>query len=245
MRLGIQFACVLLAVCLTRITSAAIYNGNGATGFGGPIGNGSLTITDDGAGNITITTNAAGGNLGGNNVAFYLDTKPGGVANTTGLTDEADGGRRLISGIYTNNPSNGGVTNRSTINFSPGFLADYGIALEPTVFEGVFDLSTPSNFGFVTGNVIPNNSPYTVTVTRAQLGLGPTDPFSIVGTLLSGSIFRSNETFGASITDAGANPGFNGSLTFTSPLVFVVPEPGSLTALGFGAAALLVRARRR
>ena len=158
---------------------------------------------------------------------------------------EGDPGRRLISGVYTNNPNNGGVTNRSTVNFSPGFLADYGIALEPNVFEGVFDLSTPSNFGFVAGNAIPNSSPYTVTFTRAQVGLGPTDPFSIVGSLLSGSIFRSNETFGTSITDAGANPGFNGSLTFTSPLVFAVPEPGSLTAMAFAAAGLLIRTRRR
>src|SRR5438552_2066712 len=161
MRLCIQSACVLFVLCLARTASATIYTGNGATGFGGPVGNGSLSITDDGAGNITITTNVAGGNLSGNNIAFYLDTKAGGVANTSGLTDEADGGRRLISGVYTINPNNGGVTTRSTVNFSPGFLADYAIALEPNVFEGVFDLSTPSNFGFVTGNAIPNSSPYT------------------------------------------------------------------------------------
>src|SRR2546422_11430875 len=72
MRFCVQFACVLLLLSLVRTVSATIYNGNGATGFGGPIGNGSLSISDDGAGNITITTNAAGGNLGGHNVAFYL-----------------------------------------------------------------------------------------------------------------------------------------------------------------------------
>ncbi len=34
---------------------ATTFNGNGATGFGGPVGLGALTVTDDGAGNVTFS----------------------------------------------------------------------------------------------------------------------------------------------------------------------------------------------
>src|SRR3954464_10136640 len=56
---------------------AALYTGNGATGFGGPIGGASMTVTDDGLGNINFTLNS--GSFSGNALVLYLDTKAGGV----------------------------------------------------------------------------------------------------------------------------------------------------------------------
>src|SRR4051794_25579671 len=180
MRRFIRLLAGIAAISVAGVASAATYPGNGATGFGGPIGNGSIDVTDNGAGNLTFTVNPAGGNLGGNAAVLYLDTQPGGAADTAGLSDTADGGRSIVSGVNAGNPS------RSVVTFPAGFGADYGIAIEPNVFEGVFDINnTPANFNFVTGNAIATNGPYSVTVTRAQLGLGPTDPFSFVGNELS------------------------------------------------------------
>jgi len=221
---------------------SSTFNGNGATGFGGPIGNGSLTITDDGAGNLQFDLNPQGGNLGGNAAVMYIDSKPGGVTDTSTLNDSGDNGRKIVSGINTGNPS------RTIVSFSPGFLADYGISVEPSNFEGVFDLSNPTNFGFVTGNGIGGSSPYTVTITRTQLGLGPTDPFSVVVNEISETEYRSNETIGNSVVpspaDGGGNAGFNNPLNFTSAPQFTVPEPSTLSLLALGAIAAIRRRRR-
>src|ERR1039458_8970335 len=61
------------------------YRGNGNTGFGGAIGNGTLTLSDDGT-NISGTL-AVGGNM--NDVlVLYIQTGPGGFTNTSGFRSE-------------------------------------------------------------------------------------------------------------------------------------------------------------
>src|SRR5579863_3057797 len=83
---------------------AATYNGNGATGFGGAVGNGSVSITDTSS-SMTVTFNRGlSGNLD-NDLVLYLDTQPGGFADTSQFSDNGDGGRTAISGANTANPS--------------------------------------------------------------------------------------------------------------------------------------------
>jgi hypothetical protein len=240
---------LVLGMAAAGTAGAELYPGNGATGFGGPVGTGTLTVTDDGAGNIDFSL-TAGVPFTGNDLVLYLDTQPGGVANNATFTDNGDGGRTAISGANNGNPS------RSLVNFAPGFLADKAISLEPGIFAGLFDLSNPSNFGFIaSGNLAGAGAgPFTFSYSRAQLGLGPTDPFSFEGTLISTTAFRSNETIGASTTipdvGAGDNAGFNGSTTFSAANTFAVPAPvpaslwGGLGLIGLIAAGGIARRLR-
>ena len=228
---------------LTLAAGATTYSGNGGAGFGGPIGNGSLTITDNGSGtiNFSLTTGVP---FSGNDLVIYLDTKPGGVHDNSTFTDNGDPGRTAISG------ANNGMASRSLVTFAPGFLADDAISVEPGNFAGLFDLSNPASFNFLfSGNLSGSGTgPFKFSYTRGQLGLGPTAPFSFEGTLISTTAYRSNETIGASTTvpdnttDA-PNAGFNGSTTFGTAATFSVPEPSVLSVLALAGAAATRRRR--
>src|SRR6266480_2121151 len=92
-------SCVVLALWVVGLcvsVRAATYSGNGNTGFGGPIGQGSLTLTDDGT---TVSGTLTKGAGGFNDVlVLYVDSVPGGFSDTSGFTDSGDGSRRAISG---------------------------------------------------------------------------------------------------------------------------------------------------
>ena len=91
---------------------ATNYPGNGKTGFGGTVGNGSLDVSSTVA---TFTFKLNRGTADMNDVlVIYLDTKGGGITSTSVLTD--------------------GGTNRSVFNFnSPSFQPDFALAFKPTV----------------------------------------------------------------------------------------------------------------
>lgn len=223
-----------------------VYPGNGGTGFGGPIGTGALTLSETVPGVIDFSL-TAGVPFSGNALVLYFDTNPGGAVDTSTFTDTADGGRTAISGF------NGG--SRTLAVFPAGFGADFAATVEPGVFGGLFDLSTPGSFGFVASGGLSGSGtgPFTFSYTRAQLGLDPTEALSFVGTLISTSAYRSNETFGPSVTVPGTggdapNAGFLGSTTFSAANTFgTVPEPASmaLTALGMGIGGVVANRRRR
>src|SRR5439155_9520510 len=82
----------LLLLTLVPFAHATAYPGNGGTGFGGPVGNGTLTVTDNGSGTINFSF-VPGTSFSGNALVLYVDTKSGGVNNTSTLTDHSDGGR--------------------------------------------------------------------------------------------------------------------------------------------------------
>ena len=224
MKVGFSFVLAASALAALPVMGwADTYAGNGASGFGGPIGKGTLTITDDGAGNIHFSL-APFGSFSGNDLVLYLDTQPGGAANNALFTDNGDGGREAISGANNGNPS------RALVNFAPGFLADKAISVEPGVFAGLFDLTNTSSFGFINGGNLAGSGsgPFTFSFSRKDLGLGPKQPFSFEGTLISTTAFRSNETIGNSISIPPGDPGFNGTLTFTAANNFAVPVPSSV-----------------
>ena len=60
------------------------YHGNGNTGFDGAIGNGTLTLSDDGT-NIsgTLTVGASMNDV----LVLYIQSGPGGFTNTSGFND--------------------------------------------------------------------------------------------------------------------------------------------------------------
>jgi len=160
-----KISAILAVLALPTLGGAAVYNGNGATGFGGPVGTGNVTITDDASG-MVITLNK-GANGFNDALVLYLDTQPGGFSDTSLFSDNADGGRGAISGANSGNPS------RSTVTFPGGFGADYGIAVE-NGFIGVFQLAPGGNgslnFLFGQGQSGNNNAPsYSISISPAQM----------------------------------------------------------------------------
>jgi len=235
---------IVAAICGTA--GATTYNGNGATGFGGSVGTGSVSITDSLSG-MNITFNRGSGTMD-NNLVLYLDTQPGGFTDTSTFGDGGygDPGRTAISGYNSGNgPS------RTIATFAAGFGADYAISIENN-FIGVFGLASggQNSLNFLFGLSQSGNdsdASYSISLTTAQMsqiGLtaGSGQTFGFEGTLISGSAYRSDETIGNSITtpDVGSAPngGFNGSVTFSSVNSYTltaVPEPSSLALLGMGA----------
>jgi len=229
--------------------NAAVYMGNGLSGFGGGVGNSTLTVTDGGSTvNFSLTSPTS---FDGNNLVLYFDTIAGGANTNSTYTDVADGGRRAISGLSE--------SGRSLVTLPAGFGADFGSSVEIGSFAGLFNLSTPTNFGFVASGGIAGTSavatPLTFSFNKADLGL-PTSgdySFNFVGTLISGSAYRSNETIGTSVTVPGSggdapNAGFLGTQTFSTSNTFqtaVVPEPTAVGVIGLGLLGAAMRRRRQ
>src|ERR1035441_9638770 len=132
------------------------YRGNGNTGFGGAIGNGTLTLSDDGT-NISGTL-AVGGNM--NDVlVLYIQTGPGGFTNTSGFNDQSDSCRQTISGVS--------ASGRSLLIFASGFQPNYAIVLAPAAAGtgGLWQLTNGGNNSLVylgSVNLAPlnNTGPY-------------------------------------------------------------------------------------
>jgi hypothetical protein len=233
-----------LASVLAITAQSATYPGNGATGFGGPIGLGSLTLTDDGT---TISGTVNKGVNGFNDVlVLYIDSTAGGFGDTSGFGDGADGLRKAMSGFD-------GAANRSVMTFASGFSPDYAIALGPSSdnFGGLWQLANggANSLNFInsvnlnpTGN---NNSPnYTFSFNVSQIGLTPNSAatFRIFGTYISNSGYRSDEAVaGNDVGTQGWNP-FT-QINFSS--YTIVPEPSIVALAGLGMAAMLMFQRRK
>src|SRR5439155_2588234 len=119
----VKLLLVLSVSAASTLTAlAATYSGNGNSSFGGPIGLGSLTLTDNGT---TVSGTVNKGPNGFNDVlVIYLDSVGGGFSDTSGFADGGDGLRKAISGFD-------GGSNRSLMTFS-GMSPDYALALGPS-----------------------------------------------------------------------------------------------------------------
>lgn len=242
----------IAALGLGSAARATTYSGNGATGFGGALGNGSLAITADGAGNVTFTLNNASG-FSGNDVVVYIDSVGGGFNNTSQFSDNGDGGRESISAFNASN--NSGAGSRVNITFPTGFNADYALEFENDTYDGLFGLVAGGNnsLNYITGQTPPTpGGPYSLTIPLSDLGLSTGQGFTFVADLISTSAYGSNETIGASVTTpdpaggSAPNAGFNGSIAFSSVNTFgtvSTPEPASLGLLGVLSLAGLRRRR--
>jgi len=91
----------------------------GGTGFGGPVGNGTLSVDSD-ADSIQLGFSSMG-DISGNAIRIFFDTKAGGFADNSGFNDTADFGRERLSNI--GNP------------LTLPFHVDYGLIIS-TAFGG-------------------------------------------------------------------------------------------------------------
>jgi hypothetical protein len=230
--------------CLAITGQSATYSGNGNSGFGGPIGLGSLTLTDNGT---TVSGTVNKGPNGFNDVlVLYINSTPGGFADTSGFADGADGLRKAISGFD-------GAANRSLMTFAGGFSPDYAIALGPASdnFGGLWQLANggANSLNFInsvnlnpTGN--PNSPTYTFSFNVSDIGMVPNSgtTFTLLGTYISNSGFRSDEAMaGNDVGSQGWNPFLQTALVSYT----IVPEPSAAALLGLGMAALLTFQRRK
>src|SRR5436190_9922484 len=133
MKTSLKLCVATLLLASSLGAYAATYSGNGNSGFGGPIGLGSLTLTDNGT---TVFGQVNKGPNSFNDVlVLYIDSQAGGFTDTSGFGDGADGLRKAISGFD-------GGANRSLLTFG-GFSPDYAIALGPASdnFGGLWQLN--------------------------------------------------------------------------------------------------------
>jgi hypothetical protein len=230
---------------MTSIAMATTYTGNGATGFGGTLGNGSLTLTQSGT---TINGSFTEGAAFSDGFVIYIDSTLTGanatqISTAAGFTDSADTNR-------------GAITERGTNTVNLPIAADFAIALSPVQgsFGGLWSLSNGANLPFVTSvNLLPLNAtgPYTFSFDLSNIGLTPGQSFNFVTTYVNGSNgFLSNETLSPTTGLGATNPGNGATVTLVGFQTFTstaVPEPGTIMSFLSGSSLLggLMFIRRR
>jgi len=243
---------ILVLLPLTK-AHCAVYYGNGNTSGGGAVGNGRLSLTDNGT-TVSGTFYRGTGGSFSLNLVLYIDSVSGGFADTTQFSDSGDALRTAVSGYYASGSS------RATANFASGFTADYAIAL------GVNGPNKGNLYHLVAGgngsmelirsvNLYPYNtlnaSSYTFNFNLADIGLpaGSGNFFKIKSSYvgIAGGAYRELESFESLTGTRGY-----GTVTFGNYDTYGVdPVPemttGSLAILGgiMVGGKLMMRARQR
>lgn len=203
------------------------YSNGGGGGFGGTLG-GSTISFDESGGNLNIAFTP--GNALNDIVAIYLDTRPGGFADSQ-MDDQQDGGRKVISNLTRD------VDDAFATGMTNG-LPDFGLAIG-NFGSVLFELNagnTPGHLAFQVFNGAQN-----ISIPMATLG-NPTVIDWFAG-YSSDTNYNSNESMPAyAPLNGSANPGQSGpSAGYDNFNRFVVPEPVTLTLLALGGLGLLRR----
>jgi len=167
----------------------AVYANGGGGGFGGTLGNGSISMDVVGT-NLNIAFNP--GNSLNDIVGLFLDTRSGGFVDAD-MRDHADDGRTVISELT--------LTQNDV--YPAGVLPDFGLAIGN--FGAVlFELNagnTDGHLNFQIFNPAPN-----ITIPLALLG-NPSYIDFFAG-YASGGGYNSNESLPHSAINGSGNPGF-------------------------------------
>ncbi len=228
--LGSAPAIAGLALQLNEGAAPAVFANGGGGGFGGTLGNASISMDVVGANLVVALTP---GNALNDIVSIFLDTKTGGFVDAD-MRDHGDGGRTAISELT--------LTQNDT--YPTGLLPDFGLVVGNfgSVLVELNAGTTDGHLNFAAINMAP-----TITIPLSLLG-NPTqiDFFAGYG---SGGGYNSNESLPASTINLSGNPGFGdgqfGGLNsggvydnFNRFVITVVPEAGAV--LNFGVVAMLL-----
>ena len=217
------YACLLLLSTTASAFCQETFSGNGKTGFGGTVGAGSITISNN-ATTYNFTFTRGTGDFT-NALVIYIDSKAGGFSSTVGFQDNGDDLRIATAGYNS-------ATQKSILTFPSGFLPDYAIAFDQG-FAAIFELVNGGANSFPyrgSGNLTPTGTPtaavYSFSALKTEIGITSDPSFKFLATYNSITSFRSNEFIG----DAGpaTNPGwsdytattFNTFVSGTAPLQF-------------------------
>jgi len=235
--------------------------GNGATGFGGPVGNSTLLLDSDAS-----TFNFALQNLGdisNNGLRIYLDVVSGGfneISPDNGFVGTGD----FSAASQIANPAASGV--------ALPFAADFGINISPAFgggtdpglnggngpFVGLFELTgTGTGVSAVAGGLsanpdpigeFPNASNIEFSIDLSTLGIAAGDTINLVALygnndVASLNTFLSNESYGIDLGPDNPGTGDGSPIDIPNFISFqTVPTPGSIALLGLSG---LAAARRR
>ena len=214
------------------------YQGVG-TGFGGVLGGNGRMYMDFDTNNLFVGFKA-GNNLN-DLVVMFLDTRAGGFTDAQ-MNDNADGGRRVTSNITLNDDD----------QWDPDFLPDYSVVIASWGIV-TFELNAGNTdghlifkefFGSSAGN--DPNVAREVALSKATYNIGT--GFNWMAYYISDSNYASDETMPGQSWSGSGNPGFgNGGVrqALGYNRFEVVPEPGTMAAIGLGLAGLLARRRRK
>jgi hypothetical protein len=189
-------------VLLAATSYGVNFAGNLNNDFGGPVGNGVLSVTDDGT-NLTFNLQrGVSGNLN-DCLVIYVDTGTGGFTNTASFTDTSGYEQRGISGYDG--------SSRSVMTFTNGFRPKYAVAIKPDWMD-IWSLANPGSFSYLSGASQSGSSSayFTLTFNCANLGLATNVPATIriFGTLINpNGAYRSTEAIaGNCFSLAGKGP---------------------------------------
>lgn len=208
----------------------------GGSGFGGPLGSGTLGFDTDGT-NLYIGFDP-GADLN-DNVVLFLDTRPGGITDDTTLDDQADPGRNLSSNL----------TRDVVDNYAIG--ADFSVVIGGfgiVVFELVDDGSGQLVFNAFDGTFTGNDPTLAREISLPLASIGsPTSAVDFFAAYGSDTNFLSDEGVPAQPFSGGGNLGFdnngNGPVTWENYNQFRLPTPGALALCGIAGLAGLRRNR--
>jgi hypothetical protein len=213
------------ALVLVQSESAApqVYANGGGNGFGGTLGNGSISMDVVGTDLVIAFTP---GNTLNDIVALYLDTRNGGYLDAQ-MSDTSDGGRTVVSELT--------LTKDDT--YPASVIPDFGVAI--------------GNFGSVLFELQPAPNPLTFhvfnpapTITIPLALLGNPGYIDFFAGYSSGGGYNSNESLPYSNPlNSNGNPGFGdgqfGGLNtggnyenFNRFVTSAIPEPGTAFVWG-------------
>lgn len=209
--------------------SSGEYNGynytGGGSGFGGPLGGGMLSF-DSAAGTLYIGA-TINGNLGGNIISVFLDTRPGGFNNDSTLGDFADGGRAVASKLTRDVQDNLPINADFVLEFGNGFTNLFELKTGSLNFIAPTAAGTGGQGGAGTREA---------SIPLSTLGMIPGQPVDFFAVLISDTNFSSNE--GIPNPNIASNPGFENNFTF-QPVTWpdydrfvTAPEPSAFLVCG-------------
>ncbi|MGO8838696.1 MAG: PEP-CTERM sorting domain-containing protein [Limisphaerales bacterium] len=242
---------IIATLAVSLSASATSYSGNGSSAWGGAIGLGTLTLTDNGT--TVYGSLVTGGNLNGNTFVLYLQTGAGGFNSTIGFNDSNDQLRSAIS-QYTATGNGGGV-GQSILDFASGFAPNYAIAMQPDSginFGGLWQLANggANSLNYINSvNVSPTGvdtmGTYTFSFNLSDVGLTAGQSFELFGMQISQTGYSSPEALGGNLIGTAGWGGTQTEVGYGTYTTTPVPEPSTLAICGLSGLAALLAVRRK